>query len=189
MRYLFLLLSISASAAAPGQIIPNPLPPPLKSNRLYCRTGAELRPPGQPLELFLQYFLPVVFEPEDPTVPYSRQAMSLSGRPVVQLHFKKSAEPAGENGEKLEPMTCAFAKRIVSSSEPRMVQIYMPAGQIQWLSQGIGQRPEPKTTSQQERLRLAPAGDWAFASQFDKVFYVDLDDAKRFITTQLPRAQ
>jgi hypothetical protein len=173
------LSTASAFAAAPRGT--------LKTNRLLCKTGAETRAASQPLELYFQYNLPVVYEPEDPTVPYGRQILVLQGRPLVVLHFRKSAEPAGENGEKLEPMTCAFAKRVVPASAPNHVQIFLPTGQTHWLTEGIGQRPGPKQLSF-ERAVIAPAGDWSFASQFDKVFTVDLDDMKNFVTTQLPKA-
>ena len=158
-----------------------------KANRLYCKTGPENRSPTQPLRLYFQYHLPVVFEPEDPTVPFGRQLVALTGRPVVQLNFERSSEPAGENGEKLDPMTCAFAKRVVSATEPNHVQILLAPGQVHWLTQSLGQRPGPRQLSF-ERAVVSPAGDWAFASQFEKVFTVDLDDAKTFVTTQMPKA-
>lgn len=154
-------------------------------NRLYCKTGAENRAANQPLELYFQYHLPVVFEAEDPTVPFGRQTMVLSGRPLMQLNFRKASAEAGENGEKLEPMTCAFPNRRITSTEPAHVQIFMPTGQTHWVSESIGQRPGPKQLSF-ERAVIAPAGDWSFASQFEKVFYIDLDDVKTFVTTQLP---
>lgn len=159
---------------------------PTNPRRLICKTGSESRSSAQPLKLYFQYHLPVVFEPEDPTVPYGRQMLLASGRPLVQMFFEKSAVPAGENGEKLAPMTCAFAKRVVARNEPGQVQIFMPSGQIHWLTQGIGQRPGPKQLSF-ERAVVAPAGDWGFASQFEKVFSVELEDMKTFVTTQLPR--
>ncbi len=158
-----------------------------KANRLFCKTGSESRPASQALELSFQYHLPILIESEDPTVPFGRQMMVLSGRPLMQLRFRKAAEPAGDNGEKLEPMTCAFAKRVVSATEPNHAQIFLPTGQTHWLSQAIGQRPGPKQLSF-ERAIFAPAGDWAFASQFDKIFYVDLDDMRNFVTTQQPKA-
>lgn len=176
---LVLLLAAGSALAAPAKI-------PAKANRLICKTGAENRSASQPLDLYFQYHLPVVFEAEDPTVPFGRQTMVLQGRPIMQLNFRKSPEAAGDNGEKLEPATCAFAKRVVSASEPSHVQILMPAGQTHWVTQGVGQRPGPKQLSF-ERAVFAPAGDWAFASQFEKVFYVDLEDMKTFVTTQLPR--
>lgn len=171
-------LSAFSAFAAP-KIAPKP-------NRLICKTGPESRPANQPLELYFQYHLPVVIEPEDPTVPYGRQTMVLQGRPMMQLNFRKSAEPAGDSGEKLEPMTCAFANRRVSAMEPSHVQIFMPAGQTHWITEAIGQRPGPRQLSF-ERAIITPAGDWAFASQFEKVFYVDIDDMKTFVTTQLPK--
>lgn len=155
--------------------------------RLLCKTGSESRSANQPLRLYFQYHLPVLFEPEDPTVPYGRQVLVASSRPLVQLHFEKSYVPAGDNGEKLAPMTCAFAKRVVSQNEPSQVQIFLPTGQTHWLTQTIGQRPGPKQLSF-ERAVVAPAGDWAFASQFEKVFVVELDDLKTFVTTQAPKA-
>ena len=158
-----------------------------KPNRLFCRTGAENRAANQPLELFFQYDLPLVFEAEDPTVPFGRQALVLQGRPLIQLQFRKAAEPAGESGEKLEPMTCAFARRALAGNEPNKVQIFLPTGQTHWLTQGIGQRPGPKQLSF-ERAVISPAGDWAFAFQFDKIFTVELDDMKTFVTTQMPKA-
>lgn len=173
------LTALSALAAPPMKL-------PSKPNRLICKTGSESRPANQPLELYFQYHLPVVFEAEDPTVPFGRQSMVLQGRPLMQLNFRKAAEPAGDNGEKLEPMTCAFANRRVNANEPSHVQIFMPTGQTHWLTQGVGQRPGPKQLSF-ERAVISPAGDWAFASQFDKVFYVDIDDMKTFVTTQTPK--
>ena len=160
---------------------------PAKTNRLICKTGSENRSSNQQLELYFQYYLPILFEAEDPTVPFGRQVMVLTARPLVQMHFRKSAEAAGENGEKLEPMTCAFAKRPLNAGEPNHAQIYLPAGQAHWLSQAIGQRPGPKQLSF-ERAVIAPVGDWSFASQFDKVFALEIDDMKSFTTTQLPKA-
>jgi hypothetical protein len=177
---LFALSALPAFAAPPAKLV-------FKPNRLFCRTGAENRASSQPLELFFQYDMPVVFEAEDPTVPYGRQALVLQGRPLMQLQFRKASEPAGDNGEKLEPMTCAFAKRSVVANEPSKVQIFLPSGQTHWLTQGIGQRPGPKQLSF-ERAVIAPAGDWSFAFQFDKVFTVELDDMKTFVTTQMPKA-
>jgi hypothetical protein len=188
---LFITLTISSAfAAAPTPaVIPSGTSAKAitqKATRLFCKTGAENRSANTPLKLHFQYHLPVMFEPEDPTLPFGRQVMVLSGRPLVQLNFEKSPEPAGENGEKLAPMTCAFAKRVVAPSEPAQVQIFLPTGQVHWLSQSIGQRTGPKQLSF-ERAVVAPAGDWAFASQFEKVFSVELEDTKNFVTTQLPR--
>ncbi len=188
--YAFLLTFIAistASAAAP--VLPSAVSAKAitqKATRLLCKTGTESRSANQALKLYFQYHLPVMFEAEDPTVPFGRQVMVLSGRPLVQLNFEKNPEPAGENGEKLAPMTCAFAKRVVAPSEPSQVQIFLPAGQVHWLSQSLGQRPGPKQLSF-ERAVVAPAGDWTFASQFEKVFSVELEDTKTFVTTQVPR--
>lgn len=179
----FTLFTLTSAFAADRPI----LRPAGKANRLLCKTGSEARTANQPLELYFQYYLPILFEAEDPTVPFGRQVMVLTARPLVQMHFKKAAEPAGENGEKLEPMTCAFAKRVVSPREPNHAQFYLPAGQPHWLSQSVGQRPGPKQLSM-ERAVIAPVGDWAFASQFERVFAVELDDMKSFTTTQLPKA-
>ena len=181
---LSVLISSSAFAAPDRVVLPKGT---AKPNRLFCKTGSENRPSQQSLELFFQYHLPVVFEPEDPTVPFGRQVMVLQGRPLVELRFKKSAEPAGESGEKLEPMTCAFARRVVAANEPSHLQIFLPAGQTHWLSQSLGQRTGPKQLSF-DRAVFAPAGDWSFASQFEKVFSVEVEDLKSFVTTQLPKA-
>lgn len=155
--------------------------------RLLCRTGAENRAANQPLKLYFQYHLPVLFEAEDPTMPFGRQVMVAAGRPLMQMFFEKSDGPAGDNGEKLAPMTCAFARRVVGPSEPSQVQIFLPSGQVHWLSQSVGQRPGPKQLSF-ERAVFAPAGDWAFASQHEKVFAIELEDLKTFVTTQAPKA-
>lgn len=194
MRYphavLLSFLTISSALAAPPAVIPSGASAKAinqKATRLLCRTGSENRPASQALKLHFQYHLPVMFEAEDPTVPFGRQVMVLSGRPLVQLNFEKSPEAAGENGEKLAPMTCAFAKRVVAPSEPSQVQIFLPAGQVHWLSQSLGQRPGPKQLSF-ERAVVAPAGDWAFTSQFEKVFAVELEDTKTFVTTTVPKA-
>jgi hypothetical protein len=181
---LYALLAFSALIAA-SSMAAVPMKLPTKPNRLFCKTGAENRAATQPLELYFQYNLPVVFEAEDPTVPFGRQTMVLQGRPLMQLNFRKSAEAAGDGGEKLEPMTCAFAHRKVSASEPSHVQIFMPMGQTHWLTEAVGQRPGPKQLSF-ERAIMTPAGDWSFASQFERIFYVDLEDMKTFVTTQLP---
>jgi hypothetical protein len=178
------LFTITALSTASAFSAPKLAP---KANRLFCKTGSENRPANQTLDLFFQYDLPVVFEAEDPTVPFGRQSMVLQGRPIMQLQFRKSGEPAGDNGEKLEPMTCAFAKRVVAANEPNKVQIFMPSGQTHWLTQGVGQRPGPKQLSF-ERAVISPAGDWSFAFQFDKVFSVEIEDMKTFVTTQMPRA-
>jgi hypothetical protein len=173
---VFMISSASALAAAKATAHPY---------RLFCRTGSESRALNQPLELYFQYNLPVIFEAEDPTVPYGRQTLVLQGRPLMQLTFRKAQESAGDNGEKLEPMTCAFARRTLTASEPNHVQMFLPTGQTHWLTEVVGQRPGPRQLSF-ERAIMQPAGDWSFASQFDRVFYVDIDDMKTFVTTQLP---
>lgn len=186
MRYFafFLLLFWGVTAfTADGTGAPRPS---AKSNRLLCKTGSENRPSAQALKLYFQYHLPILFEPEDPTVGFGRQIVVLSGRPVVQLHFERAPEPAGEIGEKLEPMTCAFAKRVVATNEPALVQIFLPTAQVHWLTQALGQRPGPKQLNF-ERAVISPAGDWAFASQFERVFSLELDDMKNFITAQQPK--
>jgi len=192
MRFILALLLVGSSSvsAAPSVVIPSTLTAKSinsKAIRLLCRTGAENRSANQALKLYFQYHLPVMFEAEDPTVPFGRQTMVLSGRPLVQMFFEKSPEPAGEQGEKLAPMSCAFAKRIVSSSEPSQVQIFLSTAQVHWLSQTLGQRPGPKQLNY-ERAVIAPAGDWAFTSQFEKVFAIELEDTKTFLTTQVPKA-
>src|SRR3989344_398701 len=110
MRFIAALflgfLTISAAYSAPAAKAVGGKP-----GRLLCKTGTENRAATQALKLYFQYHLPMMYEPEDPTVPFGRQVMVLSGRPLVQMHFEKSPEAAGENGEKLAPMTCAFAKR------------------------------------------------------------------------------
>jgi len=83
-------------------------------------------------------------------------------------------------------MTCAFAHRALGAADPSRVQIVMPAGQVNWLSQGVGQRPGPKELSF-DRMVVQPEATGPFASQFEKVFSVDLDDAKTFVTTQMPK--
>jgi hypothetical protein len=185
--FLFSLMMISLCIAASPRAMAASQKSSAHPNRLYCKTGPEARAANQSLDLYFQYNLPVMFEAEDPTVPYGRQALILQGRPLMQLTFRRAAEGAGENGEKLEPMTCAFARRTVTAAEPNHVQIFLPSGQTHWLTQGVGQRPGPRQLSF-ERAIMQPAGDWAFASQFDRVFYVDLDDMKTFVTTQLPKA-
>jgi hypothetical protein len=180
----------SVLANAPSGLLTNAVSKTPASNpkRLFCKTGSENRAANQPLKLYFQYHLPMLFEAEDPTLPFGRQELVASGRPLMQLFFEKSYVPAGENGERLAPMTCAFAKRVVSASEPSQVQIFLPngQGQVHWLTQSVGQRPGPKQLSF-ERAVMAPAGDWAFASQFERVFSIELDDMKTFVTTQLPR--
>jgi hypothetical protein len=185
MRFLLSVLAIFASLST-AMAAPAPKAA-AKANRLFCRTGLESRPNSQSLDLNFQYLMPVMYEPEDPTMPFGRQVVVLSGRPLVQLNYRRASEAAGENGEKLEPMTCAFAKRTVAPHEPNHVQIFLPTGQTHWLGQAIGQRPGPKQLSF-ERAIMNPAGDWSFASLFNQVFFVDLDDTKNFVTTQLPKA-
>lgn len=158
----------------------------VRQTKLICKTGSERRPASQPLKLYFNYNLPLQFEPEDPTVPLGRQVVVLAGRPVMQLFFEKASEAAGENGENLQPMQCAFAKRAVRRNEPTQVQILLPQGQPNWLTQTIGQRPGPAQLSF-ERATITPAGDWSLASQFEKVFSVELDDTRTFVTSQLPK--
>jgi len=152
-------------------------------NKLICKTGPEKRALGQPLKLYLNFNLPIVFEAEDPTVPFGRQTMLLAGRPVVQLFFEKATGPAGDNGENLQPMQCAFARRGIKGSEPALVQILLQPNQVTWLSQGIGQRGAAA-----ERAVIQPAGDWGFAYQHEQIFVLELDDRKGFITSQMPKA-
>ena len=38
-----------------------------------------------------------------------------------------------------------------------------------------------------ERAVMAPAGDWSFASQYEKVFSIELDDTRSFVTSHLPK--
>ncbi len=152
--------------------------------KIICKTGPEKRTPGQPLRLYFNYNLPMVFEAEDPTVPYGRQMLLLAGRPVMQLFFEKAPGAAGENGELLQPMQCAFARRAVKAGEPSQVQILLPSTQVHWLSQTIGQRVQGPTV---DRAALTPAGDWSFASQFERVFSVEIEDMKNFVTTQMPK--
>ena len=158
-----------------------------RQTKLICKTGSERRPANQPLKLYLSYNLPFQFEPEDPTVPFGRQVLVMAGRPVVRLNFEKAPEAAGENGENLQPMQCAFAKRALGAQEPSQAQILLPQGQVSWLTQALGQRPGVAQLNF-ERAVVAPAGDWAFASQFEKVFTVELDNPRNFVTSQLPKA-
>lgn len=157
------------SWAAPG---PKAKP---AANRLICKTGPEKRATNP--KLYFTYNVPFVHEPEDPTLPYGRQTMLLAGRPIVQLFFERSPLPAGENGEQLQPMQCAFAKRAVRNNEPGQVQILMQPGQVHWISQPIGM----KTSA-----LLTPPGDWSFLQEPERVFWLNLDDPKNFITTQMP---
>lgn len=157
-----------------------------RQTKLICKTGSERRAATQPLRLYFNYNLPMQFEPEDPTMPFGRQVMVLAGRPMMQLFFEKAPGPAGENGENLQPMQCAFPKRAIQANEPAQAQILLPQAQPHWLTQTIGQRPGPAQLSF-ERATVAPAGDWAFASQFEKVFALELDDTRTFVTSQLPK--
>jgi hypothetical protein len=178
---LFLSLVASAAGQPPGRRAPE-----APQTKLICKTGAETRSPAQPLRLYFNYNVPFVFEPEDPTVPFGRQVVVLAGKPVMQLFFEKAGEAAGENGEYLQPMQCAFPKRALHANEPSQVQILLSPAKPHWLSQTIGQRPGPAQLSF-ERAVMAPAGDWGFASQYDKVFSIELDDTRSFVTSHLPK--
>jgi hypothetical protein len=184
----FLAISNSAGAeerSAPAGKAARPASEANKGQiKLICKTGSDKRAPGQPLKLFFQYNLPFQFEPEDPTVPFGRQTFVLAGRPVVQLYFEKSPNGAGERGENLAPMQCAFANRALGPKDPNQVQILIPAGEVAWLSQTLGQKPG----GGQERALVAPASDWSFAYQYDKVFTLELENTKDFVTTQKPKA-
>ncbi|MGZ3693101.1 MAG: hypothetical protein ACXWQO_02700 [Bdellovibrionota bacterium] len=184
---LSLALTTSAASALAATHAARANPNDVKQTKLICKTGSERRPANQPLRLYFNYNMPLVFEPEDPTVPYGRQVVVLAGKPVMQLFFERSSEPAGENGENLQPMQCAFAKRGLRNSEPNQVQILLGQSQPHWLTQTIGQRPGPAQLSF-ERASIAPAGDWSIASQFEKVFSIELDDTRTFVTGQLPKA-
>jgi hypothetical protein len=128
-------------------------------------------------KLYFTYNVPFVHEPEDPTMPYGRQTMLLAGRPVVQLFFERSPLPAGDNGEQLQPAQCAFAKRAVRANEPSQVQILLVPGQVHWISQPIGLKAPAV---------LTPPGDWSFLQEPERVFWVNLDDPKNFVTSQMP---
>jgi hypothetical protein len=185
MKISFFLLALALSL--PAQSAPRTrAATDLKQTKLICKTGPERRAAHQPLRLYLNYNLPLQFEPEDPTLPFGRQTMVLAGRPVMQLFFEKAPGAAGENGENLQPMQCAFAKRPIRANEPNQAQIIMSPAQPHWLTQTIGQRPGPAQLSF-ARATIAPAGDWSFASQFEKVFSLELDDASTFVTSQLPK--
>lgn len=151
--------------------------------KLICKTAGDKRAPGQALKLYFRYNLPLVYEPEDPTMPFGRQILLLAGRPAVQLFFEKSAGPAGESGELLQPMQCAFARRALRAGEPSQAQILQPLNQVTWLSQPLGQRPPNRA----EQVTATPTGDWAFASQYEQVFTLELDDGKNFVTAQQPK--
>jgi hypothetical protein len=157
-----------------------------RPNRLVCKTGPEKRAVNQPLRLYFQYNVPFLFEPEDPTMPFGRQVFVLGGRPVMQLFFEKATGPAGENGENLQPMQCAFMRRAVRRGEPSQVQILTPGEKMHWITQQVGQKTLQGGLSL-ERATIAPAGDWAFSYQFEKVFVLDIDDMKNFVTSQLPK--
>jgi hypothetical protein len=149
----------------------------VSAHRLLCKTGAEKQASGQGPKLYFNYNVPFVHEPEDPTMPYGRQVMLLAGRPIVQFFFERSPLPAGEHGEQLQPMQCAFAKRAIRANEPTQVQILLQPGQVHWISQPIGvKRP----------ALLTPPGDWSFLNEPERVFSLNLDDPKNFITSQLP---
>lgn len=178
-----ILFSLIATAATPP---PGRRAAEAPQTKLICKTGAESRNPAQPLRLYFNYNVPFQFEPEDPTVPFGRQVVVLAGKPVMQLFFEKSNGAAGENGEYLQPMQCGFAKRAMHSNEPSQVQIILSPAKPHWLSQTIGQRPGPAQLSF-ERAVMAPAGDWSFASQYEKVFSIELDDTHSFVTSQLPK--
>lgn len=169
MKIILAILLLSAySWAAPA---PKAKPSP---NRLICKTGPEKR---MNTKLYFTYNVPFVHEPEDPTVPYGRQTMLLAGRPIVQLFFERSALAAGENGEHLQPMQCAFAKRAIRAGEPAQVQILLPPGQVHWISQSLGAKAPAV---------LTPPGDWSFLQESERVFWLNLDDPKNFVTSQVP---
>jgi hypothetical protein len=165
--FLVVLLSSGLSWAAPM-----PKAKPL-ANRLICKTAADKKSP----KLYFTYNVPFLHEPEDPTMPYGRQTMVLAGRPIVQLFFDRSPQAAGENGEQLQPGQCAFAKRALRGGEPSQVQILLPPGQVQWISQPIGMK-NPAV--------LTPPGDWTFLQEPERVFWLNLDDPKNFITSHMP---
>ncbi len=174
---LLLTLSLTSFAANPSEkgkkmgVAPQ--------NRLLCRTTLDKKLTNQ--KMYFRYNLPLQFEPEDPTVPYGRQAVVLAAKPVVQFYFERAALPAGERGENLQPMQCAFAKRAVRANEPNQVQILVSGNQITWMSQPLGQKVGA------EKPTMIPAGDWTFAYKQDQLFFVDLDDTKAFVTTQMPK--
>lgn len=163
-------LSTAAFAAPKAKVSP--------SNRLICKTGEKLSA-GQGPKLYFTYNVPFMNEPEDPTMPMGRQVLLLAGRPVVQLLFERAPVAAGENGEQLQPSQCAFAKRAIKNGEPDRVQILLAPGQVGWISQPIGMRNPPRTL-------LTPPGDWAFASEPERIFTLDIDDTKNFVTSDLP---
>ncbi len=176
-----LLLSL---VLAPWASFANPLEKGKKlssspQNRLICRTSADKKLTNQ--KMYFHYNIPLLFEPEDPTVPYGRQTVALAGKPVVQLYFDRAPLPAGEKGENLQPMQCAFVKRAVKTNEPAQVQILVAGTQITWLSQPLGQKVGS------EKPTMIPAGDWTFAYKQDQLFYVDLEDTKNFVTSQSPK--
>jgi hypothetical protein len=173
-----IFMAIIVGAVAAGNLWAAPAPKAKASaNRLICKTSAEKRAPGPSPQLYFNYNVPFVHEPEDPTMPYGRQVMLLGGRPIVQLFFERSPLPAGEHGEQLQPMQCAFAKRAIRANEPTQVQILLQPGQVHWISQPIGLK-RPAT--------LTPPGDWSFLNEAERVFSLNLDDPKNFITSQLP---
>jgi hypothetical protein len=180
---LALLLLTSLTASLPG-FAANPLEKGKKmgnspQNRLLCRTTQDKKMANQ--KMVFRYNLPLQFEPEDPTVPFGRQTVVLAGKPVVQFFFERAPLPAGDRGENLQPMQCAFAKRTVRANEPNQVQILVAGNQITWMSQPLGQKVGS------EKPTMIPAGDWTFTYQQDQVFFVDLDDTKTFVTSQMPK--
>lgn len=176
---LFVILALS-----PFSALANPLEKGKKvtaspQNRLICRTSTDKKLANQ--KMYFHYNLPLLFEPEDPTVPFGRQAVVLAGKPVVQLYFERAPLPAGEKGENLQPMQCAFVKRAVKANEPAQVQILVAGNQITWMSQPLGHKVGS------EKPTMIPAGDWTFAYKQDQLFAVDLEDTKNFITSQIPK--
>ncbi len=179
-RFLLLILVVASTTAFADERMrstPNKV-----ANRLLCKTGPEKR--NSPLKLYFHYNLPFQFEPEDPTMPLGRQVVVLAGKPVVQLFFEKAPLAAGENGENLQPMQCAFARRALREREPSQVQILLAGNQTNWISQAVGQRVGAITG---EYAILTPTGDWTFAYQFERVFSIEIDEMKTFVTTQLPK--
>jgi hypothetical protein len=170
----FSLISVAAPLEKSKKASSAPL-----SLRLICKTPAEKK--SSPQKMHFHYNLPLQFEPEDPTMPFGRQNVILGGRPVVQFYFEKSNSPAGERGENLLPMQCAFARRTVKANEPNQVQILISGNQITWMSQPLGQKIGS------EKPTLIPTADWSFAYKSEQVFSVELDDLKTFVSTQMPK--
>lgn len=167
-------LAASANPLEKGKKLSTP-----PQNRLICRTSADKKLANQ--KMYFHYNLPLLFEPEDPTVPFGRQAVVLAGKPVVQFYFERAPLPAGDKGENLQPMQCAFAKRAVKPNEPAQVQILVAGNQITWMSQPLGQKVGS------EKPTMIPSGDWTFAYKQDQLFYVDLEDTKNFVTSLVPK--